>query len=83
MEEVGPDKEYILLRAERQGDIPTRRSSANRGKEMGRQAGVLGTPHSSLDQVEGSRRGVGDPRLGRLDRGGLYSPLYPLDSGEP
>lgn len=41
---------------------------------MGRQAGVLGTPHSSLDQVEGSRRGVGDPRLGRLDRGGAVYP---------
>lgn len=44
---------------------------------------MLGTPHSSLDQVEGSRRGVGDPRLGRLDRGGLYTPVYPLDRGEP
>lgn len=55
LEEVRLDSEYILLREEGQRDIPIRRRRGKQRKGDGRQAGVLGTPRSPVDQAEGSR----------------------------
>lgn len=55
LEEVRLDSEYILLREEGQRNIPIRRGRGKQRKGDGRQAGVLETPRSPVDQVEGSR----------------------------
>ena len=55
LEEVRLDSEYILLREEGQRNIPIRRGQGKQRKGDGRQAGVLVTPWSPVDQVEGSK----------------------------
>lgn len=54
LEEVGPDNEYVLLRAERWRDSPARRSSPNRHKEIGGRLGCWDLHLAHLTGTEGS-----------------------------
>ena len=69
MEEVGPDKECILLGrgAERQRDIPTRREPPPQRQEDGRQVGLLGIARGSCDWGRGFEVTHGGLSLEKLD----------------